>query len=114
KYKRALVTAWRQGPGHTAVGESSMTPSSASLRNALIAAGILVLACGAATSATAQGYPHSTVKMIVPTTAGGAVDAFARGIGRRMEQAFGITVVVENKAGANGVIGAELVARSPA
>jgi tripartite-type tricarboxylate transporter receptor subunit TctC len=91
-----------------------MTQSSAALRNALIVAGILVFACGAATSATAQGYPHSTVKMIVPTTAGGAVDAFARGIGRRLEQAFGITVVVENRAGANGVIGAEFVARSPA
>src|SRR5215216_903003 len=64
--------------------------------------------------AAAQAYPHSIVKMIVPTTPGGAVDAFARGIGRRLEQSFGITVVVENKAGANGVIGADMVAKSPA
>lgn len=75
-----------------------------------------ILACAFAgvIPAAAQSYPHSIVKMIVPTTPGGAVDAFARGIGRRLEQRFGITVVVENKAGANGVIGADMVAKSPA
>ena len=61
----------------------------------------------------AQKYPHQVVKIIVPTAAGGAVDAFGRAIGRKLEESLGITAVVENKAGANGIIGAETVAKSP-
>jgi tripartite-type tricarboxylate transporter receptor subunit TctC len=51
--------------------------------------------------------------MIVPTSPGGAVDSFGRGVGRAMQQSFGATVVVENRAGANGAIGAEMVAKAP-
>jgi tripartite-type tricarboxylate transporter receptor subunit TctC len=61
----------------------------------------------------AQKYPHQVIKIIVPTAAGGAVDAFGRAIGRKLEESLGITAVVENKAGANGIIGAETVAKSP-
>jgi tripartite-type tricarboxylate transporter receptor subunit TctC len=48
----------------------------------------------------------------VPTAAGGAVDAFGRGIGRRLESSLGATVVVDNRSGANGAIGAEMVAKA--
>jgi tripartite-type tricarboxylate transporter receptor subunit TctC len=80
----------------------------------MLAGGAASLAgAGALSSAAGATYPHKVVKMIVPTTPGGAVDAFARAIGRRLETSFGITVVVENKSGANGVLGAEVVARAP-
>jgi tripartite-type tricarboxylate transporter receptor subunit TctC len=54
------------------------------------------------------------VRVIVPTSPGGAVDAFGRGIGRVVQHSFGATTVVENRAGANGAIGAEMVSKAPA
>src|SRR3954454_21775581 len=80
-------------------------------RDLLAAASIVMLGvCG---TAQAQKYPQSVVKIIVPTAPGGAVNSFGRGIARRLEQTLDITAVVENKAGANGVIGGEQVAKSP-
>ena len=72
-----------------------------------------LLSCAAAAPAIAQKYPAQTVRVIVPTSPGGAVDAFGRGIGRTLQQSFGTTAVVENRAGANGAIGAELVSKAP-
>ncbi|MGZ5095458.1 MAG: Bug family tripartite tricarboxylate transporter substrate binding protein [Vulcanimicrobiaceae bacterium] len=65
-------------------------------------------------AAHAQKYPAQTVRVIVPTSPGGAVDAFGRGVGRVLQQSFGVTTVVDNRAGANGAIGAEMVAKAPA
>ena len=48
----------------------------------------------------------------MPSAPGGAIDAFGRGIGRRLEQALGTTAVVDNRPGANGALGAEIVAKS--
>ncbi|MGZ5234474.1 MAG: Bug family tripartite tricarboxylate transporter substrate binding protein [Burkholderiales bacterium] len=67
-----------------------------------------------APSAHPQKYPAQTVRVIVPTSPGGAVDAFGRGVGRVLQQSFGVTTVVDNRAGANGAIGAEMVAKAPA
>jgi tripartite-type tricarboxylate transporter receptor subunit TctC len=75
---------------------------------------LLAAACTAPLPALAQKYPAQTVRVIVPTSPGGAVDAFGRGIGRVLQQSFGVTTVVENRAGANGAIGAEMVAKAPA
>ncbi len=80
----------------------------------ICAASLIAGGLGMALPAAAQKYPVSLVRIIVPTSPGGAVDAFGRGIGRRLEQTLGTTVVVENRAGANGAIGAEIVAKSPA
>ena len=77
-----------------------------------LVAGLVAGVLGAALPAAAQKYPVQTVRMIVPTAAGGAVDAFGRGIARRLENSLGATVVVDNRAGANGAIGAELVAKA--
>ena len=82
-------------------------------RTVVLALSTIVGAFVSVSPAVAQKYPHQVVKIIVPTAAGGAVDAFGRGIGRKFEQSLGITAVVENKAGANGIIGAEAVAKSP-
>jgi tripartite-type tricarboxylate transporter receptor subunit TctC len=88
--------------------------SFASGRALFISSVLMVLAYAAAPAALAQKYPAQTVRVIVPTSPGGAVDAFGRGIGRALQQSFGVTTIVDNRAGANGAIGAEMVAKAPA
>jgi tripartite-type tricarboxylate transporter receptor subunit TctC len=59
-----------------------------------------------------QSYPQKPIRYVVPFPAGGIADVFARIIGGRLSQAWGQPVVVENRAGAGGNIGAEIVAKS--
>ncbi len=66
-----------------------------------------------ATSAIAQGYPARPVRIVVPWPAGGLVDIAARQLGVRLQAAFGQPVVIDNKAGAGGNIGADNVAKAP-
>jgi tripartite-type tricarboxylate transporter receptor subunit TctC len=70
----------------------------------------LGLNCGAA---LAQGYPNKPVRIIVPFAPGGAVDELARLIGAKLGSAFNQPVIVESRAGAGGIIGADAVAKSP-
>ena len=72
----------------------------------------LALACTA--SAAAQTWPAKPIRWIVPFAPGGSNDVTARAIAERLVQSLGQPVVVENRAGAAGTIGIELVARSPA
>lgn len=72
------------------------------------------MACAIAGAAMAQQYPSKNVRLIVPFPPGGATDITARLIATHMSQQWGQTIVVENRAGASGVIGSEAVARSPA
>jgi tripartite-type tricarboxylate transporter receptor subunit TctC len=76
----------------------------------LAIAGLLfaVAAC-----AYAQNYPARPIRFIVPYVAGGAGDIFARTIGQKLYEAMGQTVVVDNRPGANGIIGTDLVAKAP-
>src|SRR5438552_11149059 len=62
--------------------------------------------------AFAQSYPNRPIRMIVPYAAGGTSDILARQIGPKMTEALGQPVVVENKTGANGNVGADFVAKS--
>lgn len=78
----------------------------------LIAAATLT--CALAGAAMAQQYPSKNVRLIVPFPPGGATDITARLVATHMSQQWGQTIVVENRAGASGVIGSEAVARSPA
>ena len=64
--------------------------------------------------AQAQDYPNKTVRLIVPFPAAGATDITARLVANQLSKQWGQTLVVENRAGASGVIGSEAVARSPA
>jgi tripartite-type tricarboxylate transporter receptor subunit TctC len=59
-----------------------------------------------------QGYPSRPVRLIVPYPPGGAVDAVARLTGLRLSEQLGQNFIIDNRAGANGVIGGELVARA--
>ena len=75
--------------------------------------GLIVCWFGIDPPAAAQKYPVQLVRVIVPTSPGGAVDSFGRGIGRTLQQSFGVSAIVENRAGASGAIGAELVSKAP-
>jgi len=68
----------------------------------------------AASSAIAQDFPNRPVKILVPQTPGGASDALARIIAQKLSDKWGQPVVVENRAGAGGNVGMEVVAKSPA
>jgi tripartite-type tricarboxylate transporter receptor subunit TctC len=62
----------------------------------------------------AQNYPTKPVRMIVGFPPGGGTDVVARVISQRLSEMYGQTVVVENRAGATGTIGADVLAKSPA
>ena len=62
--------------------------------------------------ANAQAWPNKPVKIIVPFVAGGATDVVARLLGQKLQEMWGQSVVVENRAGAGGNIGADAVAKS--
>ncbi|MEI6028590.1 MAG: tripartite tricarboxylate transporter substrate binding protein [Betaproteobacteria bacterium] len=64
--------------------------------------------------AFAQGYPARPLRIVVPWPAGGLVDVAARQLGTRLQAALGQPVVVENRVGAGGSIGADVVAKAPA
>jgi tripartite-type tricarboxylate transporter receptor subunit TctC len=64
------------------------------------------------TPAAAQQFPSKVVKLVVPQTPGGATDVFARKIGQALSEKWGQPVIVENRAGAGGVVGTDVVAKS--
>ena len=77
----------------------------------LVLALILAFASLAA-AARADDYPTHPIRLIVPFAAGGAADAVGRIVGKRIGEALGQTVVVENRTGGNGMIGAEVVSHA--
>ncbi len=72
------------------------------------------IALCAAIPAQAQSYPTRTVRVVVPTAPGAGSDTQARLIAKRFTESTGQPFVVDNRAGASGIIGAELVVRAPA
>jgi tripartite-type tricarboxylate transporter receptor subunit TctC len=76
---------------------------------ALVAVSLTLLLTGAA---WAQPYPSKPIHLVVAFAPGGIADFAARSVSGRLGEALGVPVVVENKAGAGGIIGAELVAKS--
>ncbi len=82
------------------------------MRIALDLSLVAILGAAAATG-HAAAYPEKAIRIIVPFPAGGGYDFLARLIGQKLGEAWGQAVVVDNRVGANGNIGAELVANAP-
>ncbi len=80
------------------------------LSKRIVCSAILVLACGAGAAAQDALYPARPIKMIVPFPPGGPVDVPARILSQHLPQMLGQPVVVENRAGAAGSLGAKAVA----
>ena len=78
----------------------------------------IALACGHAVAATAAAsapaYPVRPIRMVVPAPPGGSLDVVGRPVAAALGDALGQQVVVDNRAGAAGVIGSDLVAKAPA
>jgi tripartite-type tricarboxylate transporter receptor subunit TctC len=72
------------------------------------------LSIAASGGALAQAYPSKPIKAIVPFAPGSATDQIGRAFAAKMSEVLGQTVVVENKPGANGLLGADTVAKAPA
>ncbi len=79
----------------------------------LMVAGLAWIAMTAALPAQAQTYPDRPIKIIAPFPAGGLVDVLARALGDEMSKSMHQSVIIENKPGAGGNIGAEIAAKSP-
>ena len=81
-------------------------------RSLALGAAALALAAGLITHAQAQPYASKQIKMIVPFPAGGSTDIMARLIATELTKSIGQIVVVDNRGGASGAIGADAVAKS--
>ena len=80
-----------------------------------VLASLGLAACVAAPVAFAQqAYPSKSIRLIVPFPAGGATDLFARTVSQKLSERLGQTVVVDNKPGAGGTLGADLAAKASA
>ena len=73
-----------------------------------------VIAVTASAALAQDGYPKQPIKIIVPFTAGSATDIIARALGEGMRKELGQPIIIENKPGAGGTLGAALVAAAPA
>jgi len=82
------------------------------MRRHAFALALALLAGAAAGPARADDYPSHPIRLIVPFAAGGAADSVARIVGKRVGEALGQTVVVEDRGGGGGIIGAEIVHNS--
>jgi len=77
-----------------------------------LAIAALLAATDAPAQSPAAGYPSKQIRLIVPFVAGGPNDILARAVGQRLTERWGQPVVIDNRPGAGGNIGAELVAKS--
>src|SRR5512132_1899732 len=81
-------------------------------RSVLIAAAAAAAVAAPSLRAQSSAWPSKTLRIIVPYPPGGSSDIIARSISQPLSDALKQTVIVENKAGANGNLGADLVAKS--
>ena len=84
------------------------------LQRMLCAFALVLCAFGVANIAVAQSYPNKSIRIIVPYPPGGATDVMARLIGQKLNESWQQVVVVDNRPGASGTVGSEIVAKSAA
>jgi tripartite-type tricarboxylate transporter receptor subunit TctC len=75
--------------------------------------GLGLLACTSFTFAQAQGYPSKPVRIVIPYAPGGPADLMVRAIGQSMGESWGQPFIIDNRPGANEIIAADFVAKSP-
>lgn len=92
----------------------AISAGSGGLRKHLTALAGVVLLGGTTAALAAESYPAKPIKIVVSETPGSGSDIIARQIGAMLTEAWGQSVIVENKPGASGIIGAEAVAKAPA
>jgi tripartite-type tricarboxylate transporter receptor subunit TctC len=85
-----------------------------SWRRCLALAGLVLTAAWAPLPAAAQGYPTRSIRIVVPFPPGGSTDILARALGQKLTEAWSQQIVVDNRPGAGGSIGAEAAAKAPA
>ena len=74
---------------------------------------VAALVLAASFAAQAADYPSQTIKIVVPFPPGGGVDVVARVIAPRLSELLGQSVIIENRGGAGGSVGATFVAQAP-
>ena len=82
------------------------------MRHGLRSIALFTLAALASSAALAQAYPTKPIKAIVPFAAGSATDQIGRAFAAKMSETLGQTIVIENKPGVNGMLGADAVAKA--
>ena len=82
------------------------------IRSAAATTAVIILVC-TASGAFAQTYPAKPIRMVVPFAPGGNVDINARAVAPALGQLLGQQIIVDNRAGASGIIGTDAVAKSP-
>jgi tripartite-type tricarboxylate transporter receptor subunit TctC len=103
-----------QGGAGTASNKRSLTMTHGKGMSTVLASVFIGLGAAlAASDGAAQGYPQRPVRMVVPFSPGGSLDLVARLIAKHASGELGQQVVVENKPGAGGSIGVEIVAKAP-
>lgn len=88
-----------------------MDKRSIALRCLVWTSAVVPLACGV-TSAFAQGYPNRPIRFVVPLAPGGAGDIVARTVAAKLSEMWGQQIVIDNRGGANTIIGTEIVAKA--
>lgn len=83
-------------------------------RRALLGAAASALTLCVSPLAHSQAYPTKPIRMVVPFAAGGATDVLARILGEKMAVGLGQPIIIDNKSGAAGIIGTDVVAKAPA
>ena len=83
-------------------------------RRVLLGAAASALTLCVSTLAQAQAFPTKPIRMVVPFAAGGATDVLARILGEKMAVGLGQPLIIDNKSGAAGIIGTDVVAKAPA
>jgi tripartite-type tricarboxylate transporter receptor subunit TctC len=114
---RRPVDAWApHGPVRITRGQETRQMASLhgiARRMALTVGVGAALACGAASAESGGNWPNRPIRLVVPFAAGGSLDVVARTMAQNLSQALGVSVVVDNRGGANGIIGTEMVAQAP-
>jgi tripartite-type tricarboxylate transporter receptor subunit TctC len=83
-------------------------------KSLLLLAAFALSGLGVIRQAHAQTYPSKPIRMVVPYAPGGNADITARLIAKKMSDSMGVPILVDNKGGANGMIGTDIVAKAPA